>query len=286
MPARFFTSLCYSILFTSLALTSPRVNAQADTAAGDGAGLCWESREITKGITLMTFTGRLFNSDQAIYVTRIDTSGGSFEFGITATPTRRFTSIIADSMGVTVAVNGTFFNMEKGFNVHFVKVNDSIISRTDTSEFRIRATGFFSVSGESAEIDQWTRGMEDHADTIHAGELIVSGPLLIDDGLDMALPVTGFVTSRHPRTMAGMSGDGKLFFIVVDGRQPGYADGMSLYELRAVARILGCADALNLDGGGSTTLYIEDEGEGGVVNKPSGKVQRPVPSILWVKTLQ
>ena len=71
--------------------------------------------------------------------------------------------------------------------------------------------------------------------------------------------------------------------MVVDGRQSGYADGMSLFELRALAHGLGCTDALNLDGGGSTTMVIAGEGSDGVVNRPSGKVQRPVPSILFVR---
>ena len=71
--------------------------------------------------------------------------------------------------------------------------------------------------------------------------------------------------------------------MAVDGRQPGYAEGMSLFELRQLAHSLGCTDALNLDGGGSTTLVIAGEDANGVVNRPSGTVERPVPSILFVK---
>jgi exopolysaccharide biosynthesis protein len=81
----------------------------------------------------------------------------------------------------------------------------------------------------------------------------------------------------------GIKGNGNVLFIAVDGRQPGYADGMSLFELRELAKSLGCTEILNLDGGGSTTLYVRNEGDSGVVNRPSGKVERAVPSIVFVK---
>jgi len=61
---------------------------------------------------------------------------------------------------------------------------------------------------------------------------------------------------------------------------------MSLFELRQLARSLGCTEILNLDGGGSTTLYVKGEGVSGVVNKPSGRAERPVPSIVFLKKIE
>ena len=58
--------------------------------------------------------------------------------------------------------------------------------------------------------------------------------------------------------------------------------GMNLSELRELAHLLGCVDVLNLDGGGSTTLYVSGQGQTGVVNKPSGGVERAVASMLYV----
>jgi exopolysaccharide biosynthesis protein len=243
----------------------------------------WKSRSISGGITFKTAMDSLFNSAQAIYVTEIDTAGGAFEFGVAVAGPPLVTSAFAVQENAIVAVNATFFNMKEGYNVHYVRVNDSIVAKTAEEEFGIRATGLFTAEGEAADISMWSPEKED-AGIISVEDAIVSGPLLLDDGLDLHLDNSNFNVNRHPRTMVGLTGSGHLLFVVVDGRQPGYAEGMSLFELRALARSLGCTDALNLDGGGSTTMVIAGEGSNGVVNRPSGKVERPVPSILFVRS--
>lgn len=242
----------------------------------------WESRVVANGITLKTALTSLFNSAQAVYLVETDTAGGLIELGVAASDSTLATSAYAAQEKVIAAVNGTFFNMKEGFNVHYVQVDDSKVAVTDEKEFGIRATGVFTAEGEAADISMWGPERED-AGTVTAEDAIVSGPLLIDNGVDIPLDSINFNTSRHPRTMVGVTAKGHLLFVVVDGRQPGYADGMSLFELRTLARSLGCTDALNLDGGGSTTLYVSGYGTNGVVNKPSGKVERPVPSIVFVR---
>ena len=75
-----------------------------------------------------------------------------------------------------------------------------------------------------------------------------------------------FVTTRHPRTAVGFSKDStKVFFVTVDGRQTGFSVGMSLNELADLMLSLGAFNAVNLDGGGSTTMVIRDQ----IVNRPS-----------------
>jgi len=242
----------------------------------------WSKRQVTEGVVLKFVQTRLFDSFQAIYVIDIDTIAGEFEFGVAVPDTRLVTSAISASEEVLAAVNGTFFNMQEGYNVHFVKVNDSVVAVTDDKEFGIRATGLFSAEGEAVDISAWGPEREDHK-AIKEEDAIVSGPLLMDDGMEIMLDSINFNTLRHPRTMIGATGDGHILFIVVDGRQPEYAEGMSLFELRTLARSLGCTDILNLDGGGSTAMYLMGEGSNGVVNRPSGKVERAVPSIVFVK---
>jgi hypothetical protein len=86
-----------------------------------------------------------------------------------------------------------------------------------------------------------------------------------------------FSTTRHPRTAIGWRADGTLLLVVVDGRQPGYSAGMSLPELTDLFRALGAVEALNLDGGGSTTLVVA----GQVANRPSDpQGERPVANAL------
>jgi exopolysaccharide biosynthesis protein len=74
-----------------------------------------------------------------------------------------------------------------------------------------------------------------------------------------------FIDMRHPRTMIGVDHRGQIWLVAVDGRQPDYSIGMTLPDLVRLADRLGLRDALNLDGGGSTTMVVK----GKVVNRPS-----------------
>jgi hypothetical protein len=76
-----------------------------------------------------------------------------------------------------------------------------------------------------------------------------------------------FVAARHPRTLAGVRADGKLLLVTVDGRRPGWSTGMTLFEAARLMRSLGARDALNLHGGGSSTMTVRGE----VVNRPSDR---------------
>jgi exopolysaccharide biosynthesis protein len=64
-------------------------------------------------------------------------------------------------------------------------------------------------------------------------------------------------TLRHPRTMAGVDAAGRLLLVTVDGRRPAKSVGLTLTEGAALMRWLGAVDAVNLDGGGSTSLVID-----------------------------
>ena len=74
-----------------------------------------------------------------------------------------------------------------------------------------------------------------------------------------------FVASRQPRTLAGVRGDGSLLLVTVDGAAPGWSAGMTLREAARLMRSLGARNALNLDGGGSSTMAVRAQ----VVNRPS-----------------
>ena len=117
-----------------------------------------------------------------------------------------------------------------------------------------------------------------------AGDLVGGAGLLVSD----AAPVAdwsverlrgGFSSERHPRTMAGVAGDGFLWLFVIDGRQPEHSIGMTFGDLIRLAVTHGLRDAINLDGGGSTTMVVQ----GRVVNRPSDLTgQRAVSDVLAV----
>jgi exopolysaccharide biosynthesis protein len=88
-----------------------------------------------------------------------------------------------------------------------------------------------------------------------------------------------FTTSRHPRTLIGRDVHGRVWLVAVDGRVPDYSIGMTFADLQRLCDRLELTDALNLDGGGSTTMVVK----GQVVNHPSNATgARPVSDALIV----
>ncbi len=88
-----------------------------------------------------------------------------------------------------------------------------------------------------------------------------------------------FVLSRAPRTLAGVRSDGRLLLVTVDGRRRGWSAGLSLFEAARLMRSLGARDALNLDGGGSSTMTVGRR----VVSRPSDRGgERAVSDGLFV----
>ena len=91
-----------------------------------------------------------------------------------------------------------------------------------------------------------------------------------------------FAEMRHPRTAVAKLKGGKFLMITVDGRQPGVSVGMTLQELADYLFSLGATDAMNLDGGGSTTMFLD----GKVVNTPSDKEGERKVSDAIIVTLR
>ena len=112
-------------------------------------------------------------------------------------------------------------------------------------------------------------------------EVISGNTILLKDGA--AVP-HGSLT-RHPRTVVGLNAaKTKLILLVVDGRKPGVAVGMSYNELAAEMLRLGCHDALNLDGGGSSVLAGRDAATGAmkIFNAPTDGRERAVADVLGI----
>ncbi|MGQ9619067.1 MAG: phosphodiester glycosidase family protein [Candidatus Aminicenantia bacterium] len=114
---------------------------------------------------------------------------------------------------------------------------------------------------------------------------VTGAPQIVRKGVNVYKGTTEGLTSkfvdvRHPRTGIGISKNGKMIFmVVVDGRQPNLSIGMTLDEFAELFIKLGCYNALNLDGGGSSTMWVKGE----VVNSPSDPTgERPVSDGLLV----
>lgn len=119
------------------------------------------------------------------------------------------------------------------------------------------------------------------------GDIVSSvpgGPLLIRNGSRTSSRMwndekfsDSFIWSRHPRTAVGRTNLGDVLLVTVDGRNSGWSAGMSIPELQSFMDGLGAVDALNLDGGGSTTMTVGSS----IVNRPS-EGSRSVANGLFV----
>ena len=111
---------------------------------------------------------------------------------------------------------------------------------------------------------------------------IGGGPMLVQDGAvsvgEEGFAPKAFVAARHPRTAIGRTAEGDLLLVTVDGRSS-LSVGASLSELAATMRRLGCVEAMNLDGGGSTAMAAV----GLTVNRPSDGRERAVADALMVR---
>jgi hypothetical protein len=147
--------------------------------------------------------------------------------------------------------------------------SESLLSATGTKAAELRS---LLQIGSRVRLYQVTMSVNatDSRVFFRAEDITNGVPQLIKDGkIDITWEQEkagkAFVFNRHPRTVVAKMKDGKFLMITVDGRQPGVSVGMTLQELAEYLLSLGAVDAMNLDGGGSTTMVLD----GKVVNKPS-----------------
>ncbi len=125
-------------------------------------------------------------------------------------------------------------------------------------------------SGELVEVG-WSQGRKGVLDTIGGNPVLVKDGQVVDETC-----YDSYFCFENPRTGVGATKDGEILFVVVDGRRPGYSEGMTLLQFARLMKHLGAVSALNLDGGGSSTMFVK----GKVRNVTSDGPERPVGSAL------
>jgi len=183
----------------------------------------------------------------------------------------RTTSAFLDEFGAQVAINGAFFEPFHS--------NHPLDYYPEPGEV-VDVLGRAVAEGElySEDNQDWpTLCLSSNRVEIALGELpvgvrwaVAGRHLLVDQGEAVEAKGDAFNVELHPRTAVGVDERGRtLWLVVVDGRQKNYSEGATLKELAALMVHLGAWRALNLDGGGSSTLVIEGEGgEAEVLNAP------------------
>lgn len=196
----------------------------------------------------------------------------------------------ATESGAIAAANAGFFNIRDGGSVTYIRTGGVIVD-SDTAKKWTRntnMTGSFlidiygNVSIEGVHPNSWYDSHTEYND------VLVTGPLLLYGNKRMQLPNSSLVVSKHPRSVAGRRGSHKIVFVTLDGRTD-QATGMTLKEVTELMQLLRCKDAVNLDGGGSTTMWISGKPFNGVVNMPCDNKkfdhegERAVSDILIIR---
>jgi exopolysaccharide biosynthesis protein len=196
----------------------------------------------------------------------------------------------APSAGAIAAVNGGFFNIRNGGSVTYIKaggrIADSDTAKKWTANVNLNGAVLVRHNKEviidKAASNSWYDSHSEFED------ILVTGPLLVRNKSFSELPGTSLVINRHPRTAFGLRHERKVVLLTLDGRTD-QASGMTLKELAHLMILLRCRDAVNLDGGGSTTMWINGKPFNGVVNMPCDNKQfdhlgeRSVSDIIIIK---
>jgi hypothetical protein len=150
---------------------------------------------------------------------------------------------------------------------HFVPRDGYLIVARGFSANRLRR--FDKGASIDLEISWHDKGFEKCTNVLQAGPMLLHGGkgALTSEGFSESI-----IRGRHPRSIAGTDGT-NLWWIVIDGRDSWHSRGCTLQEAASLAAGLGLDEALNLDGGGSSTMWWQ----GAIVNSPSGTSERPLP---------
>ena len=160
------------------------------------------------------------------------------------------------------------------------KVTAITVSRTQIPENGYVLVGPKSKLGELKIGDRVSLNINTTPDWEDVKHIISGGPYLVKDGeifVDMTAQKLGCIGGRNPRTAIGYTKDNHIIMITADGRE-GSSIGLTLNELAYLMQSLGCVNAMNLDGGGSTVMYVD----GNIVNKPPVKGGIALSSVIGI----
>ena len=276
----------------------------------------WEITDLGKGAKAMYAQIPMFYSTQSVCVVKYPMK--NFRSDILHRPEKSAgkPSEIGREVGAAFALNGGYFHVKQRIPSVYFRERDQQLGYTHPTElYRVDGLmGFKDHKGRKAVIEMAADTMQYGAVSKGWKEAMASGPVLILDG-EIVVPLlmgdkadganvsamadeqkqgskirthyssAQFYDKRHPRAAFGYDDDGNGYLVVIDGRFKGQADGATIYETAYICHMLGMTEAINLDGGGSTTLWTEKTG---VINHPydnktfDHEGERSVPNLIVV----
>ena len=169
-----------------------------------------------------------------------------------------------------------------------IVVENGKLTKVSYGSNRIPQNGFVIVGAEKnldtiVNAKKFKLNIKINPEWKDVNHIISGGPYLIKNGevyVDMTAQKLGSIGGRNPRTAIGYTRSNHLIMLTADGRE-GSSIGLTLTELANLMKELGCVNAMNLDGGGSTVMYVN----GQVVNKPQVQGGIPLSHTLTVRKI-
>jgi hypothetical protein len=228
----------------------------------------WIDRERYEGVHWRAIRTTIDDHPQVIHELLITPSTPSLSIRSVQSQGCQTIGEIATSLGAVAAVNGGYFASDCS-PVSLLKSQGNLLGTSHSS----RPRGAFGITknGRSRAIR-----VPAHSTWTGTSEVQGGGPLLVANKVPFSKAadwkVEGFKRAsflgKNPRTVAGNTVDGTIVFFTVDGRRPSAA-GMSMRQLATFAASLNLKEAVNLDGGGSSSIWYRGATPNGVVNYPS-----------------
>ena len=176
---------------------------------------------------ILCIVGNLYGGEQSINLVEIP-RGKNLHFGIAVSEMKKMTAHAEENQALA-AINGSFYDMQKGNSVCFLKIGKEVIDTTTTREFELRVTGAVQVYKKKLKVLPWNKQIESKYRK-NKGAVLASGPLLLEDGevCSWEMCDSSFVVTQLPRSAVFTTKDKRTVFITVDGRSKGNAIGVSL----------------------------------------------------------
>ena len=185
-------------------------------------------------------------------------------------------SVAKKGINVVGATNADFFDMFANNHPSGPVIKGGrVITNGDSDRafFGVDATGE-PVIGDFRH-EPWLKG--------NMKEAVAGLQRILKDGeIGDVWPAERFCSDRHPRTAVGMTADKDVIVMVIDGRLPPHSNGMTLYDIAVQMKALGAVNAINLDGGGSSTFLVKQEDGFEIKNFP---VDARTPGVVGIREI-
>lgn len=263
---------------------SPSAAATAQDSAANATWDDWHYKSDDLSVAIQKITTGSGNSTLTYFVADVTVSDATellsaFAKDSFGTNIIEYPSVIAENNDAIFAINGDYY----GFRSDGIVIRNGVIYRDEGTR-----TGLaFYRDGTMKAYDETTTTAQELLDA-GVWNTLSFGPALLENGgipagIDTVEVDTNFgnhsIQGSQPRTGIGILGPNHFLFVVVDGRSAGYSKGVTMTEFAEIFQGLGCTEAYNIDGGGSSTMVFMDR----VVNNPLGRnKERGTSDILYV----